>query len=243
MTPGDGTSGRAVAPLSIAVVVPVRDGAATIAEALESVLGQSVQPDEVVVVDDGSTDGTLEVLSRFAPAVRVYEQPTAGAGPARNTGVAMTSAPWIAFLDADDRWVPDALERLAAPLEADPTLDVVLGRQRLVPARLWDAALAGTVTECLEERPGAGPGTALVRRAVFEAAGGFATGWQVGEFVDWHLRAVDRGARVVRVDDVVQWRRVHGANTVIARRDAYGDYARIIKAALDRRRTAGGGEG
>jgi glycosyltransferase involved in cell wall biosynthesis len=242
MTPG-GTSGRAGGPPSIAVVVPVRDGAATIAEALESVLGQSVQPDEVVVVDDGSTDGTLEVLSRFVPAVRVYEQLTTGAGPARNAGVARTSAPWIAFLDADDRWVPDALERLAAPLVADPALDVVLGRQRLVPARLWAAALAGTVTERLEERPGAGPGSALVRRTVFEAAGGFAIGWQVGEFVDWHLRAVDQGARVVRIDNVVQWRRVHGANTVIARRDAYGDYARIIKAALDRRRAAGGGAG
>lgn len=242
MTPESEGPARVPPGPAIAVVVPVRNGAVTIAEALESALDQTCSPGEIVVVDDGSTDETCRIVSRFAPRVRLLGQAAGGAGAARNAGVAATTMPWVAFLDADDRWVPDALERLSAPLVDDPDIDVVLGRQRVVPAAQWAEALAGSLDGPFEIRASAGPGSVLIRRTLFDATGGFATGWQVGEFMDWHLRATDRGARTARIADVVQWRRVHDANTAITRRESYGDYARIIKAALDRRRAGGGGD-
>lgn len=222
--------------MAVAVVVPVQNGAATIGEALQSVLDQTLAPAEVVVVDDGSTDDTGRIVAGFAPAVVMYVQAASGAGAARNAGVARTSSPWLAFLDADDRWVPEALSWLCAPVVRDPEVDIVLARQRVVPETQWRDALDGAVGLPADVRPGAGPGAVLIRRRVFEATGGFAPSWRVGEFIDWHLRACEQGARTVRIDAIVQWRRVHGANMGIVRRDAYGDYARIIKAALDRRR-------
>jgi hypothetical protein len=76
----------------------------------------------------------------------------------------------------------------------------------------------------------------LVRRDAFLSVGGFQTGWRVGEFVDWYLRAQEAGLRAACIDDVVVWRRLHGGNVGIRRRDSREDYVRILKNALDRRR-------
>ena len=85
----------------VAVVIPVRDGAAYLDEALASVFAQTLPPSEVVVVDDGSTDGSADVARAHDARVRVIPQPPLGAGAARNRGVEATTAPWLAFLDAN----------------------------------------------------------------------------------------------------------------------------------------------
>ena len=94
--------------LPIAVVVPAFNRAQFIAEALNSVFGQTRQPAEIIVVDDGSTDGTADIAE--ALGVKVLRQSNLGPSAARNAGVAATSQPWIAFLDSDDVWLPDKLE-------------------------------------------------------------------------------------------------------------------------------------
>jgi glycosyltransferase involved in cell wall biosynthesis len=100
----------------ISVIIPAYRSAKTIGRALTSIAGQTVRPREVIVVDDGSDDGTAEVARSFADRINgaklmVIEQENHGAGAARNRGLEAASEKWVAFLDADDEWVPEKLER------------------------------------------------------------------------------------------------------------------------------------
>jgi glycosyltransferase involved in cell wall biosynthesis len=97
----------------VSVVVPVFNRAHLIAETLDSILGQTLRPAEVFVVDDGSTDDTAAVLRRYGGAVRSITIASSGVQVARNTGVEAGTAPWIALCDSDDVWRPQYLEHAA----------------------------------------------------------------------------------------------------------------------------------
>ena len=98
---------------SVAVVIPAKDRASVLADALGSVYAQTVLPEEVIVVDDGSVDGTAEVARSFGATVLVHSSPQ-GSGAARNTAIRAASARWVAFLDSDDVWLPEHLEYVCA---------------------------------------------------------------------------------------------------------------------------------
>src|SRR5262245_57694351 len=95
---------------AISVVIPTYNRAHLIRRAVDSALLQCTERDEVIVVDDGSTDGTTDILTRYAGHVRYLKLPHAGAGHARNAGIAAARNPLIAFLDSDDEWLPGKLE-------------------------------------------------------------------------------------------------------------------------------------
>jgi glycosyltransferase involved in cell wall biosynthesis len=224
----------------ITALIPVHNGERYLAEAIESALSQVPRPFEVIVVDDGSTDASVEVAGRFGHPVRCLSQPNAGISRARNAGLAASDGSLLAFLDADDVWTPNAFGALVARLTADPELDVAFGRVRefLATDR--------------EPRPGRGlkarpgllqgfmPGSALIRRSAFEAVGDFREDIRSGEFLDWIARSRDLGLRELQIDDHVVWRRIHGANHGLRHVEARVDYARVLKSALDRRRAARG---
>lgn len=111
--------------MDISVVVPAYNAARTVAETLESILAQSLPPREVVVVDDGSRDGTLEVLRTFGDRVKVKTQPNSGVSTTRNRGVEEAAGEWIAFCDADDVWHPDKLRLVAAVAASHPVVDLL----------------------------------------------------------------------------------------------------------------------
>jgi len=97
-------------PYSVCVVIPAYNAEQHIARALESVFNQTIAPDEIIVVDDGSTDNTASVVKSYSPRVRYMYKDNAGASSARNTGIKATSCNWIAFLDADDEWLAEKLQ-------------------------------------------------------------------------------------------------------------------------------------
>ncbi len=104
--------------LMISCVIPTYNREELVVRALESVFAQTRQPDEIVIVDDGSTDRTEEALREYADRVRYVRQENAGGGAARNTGVENATGDWIAFLDSDDLWIDDHVERIAAAIQA-----------------------------------------------------------------------------------------------------------------------------
>jgi glycosyltransferase involved in cell wall biosynthesis len=107
----------------VSVVVPCYNGGRFIAEALDSILGQSVEPEQIVVVDDGSTDETELVVRRCKDArIEYIKQEHAGVAAARNTGLDAARFEFVTFLDADDRWRPEFIERMHGLLAEDPTV-------------------------------------------------------------------------------------------------------------------------
>lgn len=109
----------------VSVVIPAYNYGRYIAEAIDSALAQTLPPLEVIVVDDGSTDGTAEVLARYGDRIRVVRQKNQGVAAARNRGISVARGATIAFLDADDIWKPRKLELQMARFDADPSLGLV----------------------------------------------------------------------------------------------------------------------
>jgi glycosyltransferase involved in cell wall biosynthesis len=218
-------------PPLVSVIVPVFNGAQYVGEAVNSILTQSYRPMEAIVVDDGSTDETARVLDEFGPRIRRAAQAHAGQSAARNLGVDLATGRYLAFLDADDVWPEEKLAAQVAILEEDPQCDLLFGH--VEQFRQHGGAGSGPM-------PGHLPGTLLVRRDTWLKVGPLRSDVKVGEFLDWLARSREQGLRE-RMDGRV-WlrRRIHGDNLGVRERDARGDYVRLLKDAMDRRRRAGG---
>ena len=109
-------------PDTVSVVIPAWNVETYIARAIDSVLAQTRPADEILVVDDGSTDNTAEIVRRYGSRVRYLRQPQTGAAEARNRGIAEAASRWIAFLDADDQWLPDKLALQLGGLARNPDI-------------------------------------------------------------------------------------------------------------------------
>jgi glycosyltransferase involved in cell wall biosynthesis len=219
----------------VSVVIPVHNGERFLGEAVESVLAQEGAPLEVLVVDDGSTDGSAHVAARFGSPVRCLSQAHAGIASARNTGIRAARGDLLAFLDADDLWTPGRLRLQIDRLAADPALDCVFG---LVEHFRDPGASLRFEVWAPERAPGLLPGAMLIRRAAFLRVGPFDETWRLGEFVEWQLRAEERGLRREILPVVVLRRRIHDANTTARLAVDRGEYLRVLRTVL-RRRAAG----
>ena len=171
--------------MRVSVVIAAYNATWCIERALEDTLSQSRPPDQVIVCDDGSSDGTADLVEqRFGAAVTVLRLPHQNAAAARRIGIERSSGDWIAFLDADDRWLPGKLERQLAFLERHPQLRWLTGNGRLVSAEgvLRDSWLAdyfdpvrdeaGDLVGPLVERCFPLVSATLVERGAYDAVGG-----------------------------------------------------------------------
>lgn len=222
----------------VSVVIPVHNGAPYLGEAISSAHGQTAPPLEVIVVDDGSTDGSAEVARGFGGLVRVVAQPQSGASAARNRGVSLARGDYLAFLDADDLWPAARLACQLAAFAADPTLAAVFGAVEQFISPDLAPALAARLVCPAEPTPAAVAGTMLVTRAAFQQVGAFDTRFRAGESLDWQARAEDAGLAMRTLPAVVLRRRLHAANSTRLRPAVTADYLRVVKAALDRRRAS-----
>jgi glycosyltransferase involved in cell wall biosynthesis len=111
--------------LRISVIIPTYNGARWLPETIASVLAQTYCPAEIIVVNDGSTDDTASVLRRFEPALQVVHRSNGGIGAARNSGLEVAGGDFVAFLDHDDLWRPDKLQRQVDYLRQHPDIDVL----------------------------------------------------------------------------------------------------------------------
>lgn len=225
----------------VSVIIPVYNYDRYLGEAIESALGQTYQHLEVIVVDDGSTDQSGEVARSFAGrGVRYCPQVHAGIGPARNSGVELAQGEVLAFLDADDRWPLEKLKRQLSAFESDPTLEMVFGQAlQLQNGPEWEAGIRNNQLAVAGMVPGMVPGTMLIKRDAFLRVGKFQGDWKVGEFIDWYARAVEFQIRSLVMPELLLWRRIHDSNQGVRERQSVSDYARVLKAKLDRKRAEG----
>lgn len=188
---------RAASPVPlVSVVIPTWNRAHYLPSAIESALAQTFPDREIVVVDNGSTDDTQRVLERYAGHIRVVVQEQRGVAGARNRGIAEARGEWIAFLDSDDAWEPEALEHLVGEARAHPDAGLVTLRAQSMSA---DGTLLGTThgkrspgpwftTESLLTGDGGGVLTPMVRRSLYLDLGGFDESLRSAEDVDMWLR-------------------------------------------------------
>lgn len=223
----------------VSAIIPVYNCELYLAEAIESVLAQTYRPIEIIMVDDGSTDGTADVAKRYATVVRYVRQPNSGAPAARNRGAELAQGDFLSFLDADDTWVEDKLERQMACFDGDQELDVVCGHvQHFISPDVQEELEAKV--RC-PERPMPGPGlvTMLVHREAFQRVGPLDTRLRIGESLNWWARAMEQRVKTLMLPDVVQARRIHLNNISIRGSDARSDYLAIVRESLNRRRSSG----
>jgi glycosyltransferase involved in cell wall biosynthesis len=226
----------------VSVVVPSFDRVELVQRALRSVLAQSVSPGEIVVVDDGSRDGTAEVVRESFPQVRLVRQRHAGVSAARNRGIAEARGRWLAFLDSDDEWRPRKLERQLAALASRPDLFVchsdeiwIRDGRRVNPGRRHRKKGGFIFAECLP-LCAMSPSSVLLERRVLERVGLFDESLPACEDYDLWLR-VCSVFEVLLVDEqlVVKY---GGHDDQLSRRFAGMDRFRIR--ALEK--VLGGGE-
>ena len=196
----------------VSVIIAAYNSEAYIAEAIESVLGQTVPASEVIVIDDGSTDGTSGILARFGDRIIALNQTNSGQAVAVNKGLAMARGELIGFCDADDLWTARKLELQLALLERDSDVEAVFGkvqqfvspdvpedqRERLKPAV---EIMPGELKQCM-----------LIRRDALDRAGRFDESLPATFFIAWLGRAKQGGLNSAHVDDIVVRRRLHLGN-------------------------------
>jgi glycosyltransferase involved in cell wall biosynthesis len=225
----------------VSVVVPCFNCQAYVGEALDSILRQTRKPDEINVVDDGSTDASAAEIARFGAHVRYVRQDNQGIGAARNRGIAMSTGALIAFLDADDLWPADSLAARMDPMARDAALAASFGHVEQFISPEIDAAARAQFQTPPTVQPGRLIGAMLIRRAVFGRVGLFDASLKVGETLDWTARLDENRVRTAMVDGIVLRRRIHGANTVATEKRLHSDYLRVLRATIARRRATAGG--
>ena len=221
----------------VSVIVPVFNGRRYLEEALASVQRQTLSPDEIILVDDGSTDGSWELMCSLSGGkIHVAQQVNSGPAAARNLGFEKSTGNLIAFLDCDDLWEPEKLELQVDLSRSHPSAGVFytafseffspdispLVKQQ---TRLKSGLLSGLVGS-----------TIMVRREVFEKVGVFDSQWRTGELIDWWSRAREKNIEKKEIDRVLVWRRIHDNNLGRSAARDRRDYLGIIKASLDRRK-------
>ena len=199
-------------PPLFTVVMPAYQAAGTIAIALRSVLAQTEQRFELIVVDDGSPDDRATVAEAAAsgdPRVRIIRQRNSGPASARNLGIASGKAPFVAFLDADDRWSPDLLARHHAHFRSDFTLGVSFARVCLYDATLTQPGRISAhvadlhLAHVMGENPACTTSNLVARRDVFRDVGGFDATLTHAEDQEWIARVLSTSAWCVRGLDAV----------------------------------------
>ena len=225
-------------PGLVSCIIPVFNGERYLDETIGSVLAQTYAPTEPIVVDDGSTDGTRDLVQAYGARVRYLHQPNAGHAAARNRGLAEATGELVAFLDADDLWHREKLERQMTRFRARPDLDVCV----TYVSNFWSPDLGGADRppddpDVTRPVPGYRSVTLLARMRAFDTVGPFDPALRHGNDTDWFLRAAECGLVMELLPDVLVRRRLHTANR--SRRLAAAsqrEYLHIIKASLDRRR-------
>ncbi len=220
----------------VSVIIPSYNGEKFIAQALESVFEQDYQPFEVIIVDDGSTDRTAQIIDKYENIQYIY-QSNQGVSSARNKGVAASSGEIIAFLDSDDYWPTNRLTVTVRYFQQHPEVGYVLGKQMMfvepgcaVPA--WIKAEWLTAPQ-----DASNTGVLVARRVTYERVGLFNKDYKGGEDTEWLVRASEAGVPMARLPELVLHRRIHGENLSLQKiQKSQNNLMRIFRESIHRKK-------
>lgn len=222
----------------ISVIIPAYNAERYIARAIESCLQQTLPPDEIVVVDDGSSDSTFEIAQGFPPPVKAIRLPqNMGVSVARNRGVEASTGDWLAFLDSDDWFLPKKLEMQRQCIDENPNAVLVYTGHRVIPIgrEEYDIPLVAPreLSWRLRYHCAFHLGSVMLRRDAFEASGKFDPAMRTAQDWELWLRVLARytaGAFAAVPETLVVYRRVTGSLGSSAMR-----YLKVRPAIIDNR--------
>jgi glycosyltransferase involved in cell wall biosynthesis len=223
--------------MRISAILTVYNTERYVSEALDSMLAQTSPPDEIIVVDDGSTDGTSGALSGYATQIKLIRQQNHGPAHALNVAIAASCGEVLAFLDADDVWLPQKLQLQRAALGADEELEAIFSAIRQFVSPDLDSETTRGYVVPTDAQPGIGKSTMLIRRQAFDRVGSFDQQHTASDFFGWYARANALKLRVQVLPDVLAMRRHHPGN--LGRRERShrdAELLHILKATLDIKR-------
>jgi glycosyltransferase involved in cell wall biosynthesis len=213
------------------VVIPAYAAADFIRETISSILAQSVPPDRIIVVDDGSPDDTVGAVRAIAGPIVYVRKENSGPGGATTLGISMVETEFVATLDQDDLWLPHKAQRQLARLRSAPDVAGVFGR---VVQFSHDPARA----DLGHSHEGWTRATMFMRTTVAKAAGPMVDHpGKLGEVIDWLARMREAGHRFEMMPDVLALRRIHvGSLSLRSRQELAQGYLHVARDALRRRR-------
>lgn len=230
--------------IEVSAIIPTYNRRDLVIRAIESVLAQTRSVEEIVVIDDGSTDGTGDVLrERYGGRIRYVYQPNAGVSAARNHGMSIAQGRYFALLDSDDEWLPKKTARQIEWMEAHPDFGMVLCDVERIDAqrRVIDIFHRreviredGWALRWIIHNPALAPASAVLRREVFADIGGFDESLRTAEDIDFHLRIAHRWR--IGVIEAPLVRAMRGHDGLSAESSTYDDYVRVVERAVEHAR-------
>ena len=223
----------------ISVILPVYNGEKYLAEALQSVYDQHYAPMEIIAIDDGSTDGTAQILSQYSDRIQYLQQENQGPAAARNSGIQKAKGDFITFIDADDLWPDKKIMVQMNVFHRYPETDIVQG---LVSRIVLPGAITNIKNNETEfEFMGSNLGAMIIRRSVFDKIGYFDESLTYHSDTDFWFRAREAGIRILVLEEVALIYRIHDANHTSGKNTRSLGFAQILKKSIDRRRHKSGG--
>ncbi|WP_332811705.1 glycosyltransferase family 2 protein [Sphingomonas sp.] len=219
----------------ISLIIPCYNAELYISEAVASALSQSRAPDEIIVIDDGSTDASATIVEAMrVPQLRLVRRAHQGDPAGRNFALEIARGGLIAFLDADDLWPADSLALRLEALNAHPEKDYCYGAVDQFPSPDLDPS-----RRIADAPPVTGRmlGASLFRRSVFDRLGGFDPSINFGYVMEWLARAQQAGIAGIGIDRLVLRRRIHNSNSVYDEAALRAHYLRAIRSTLRLRRS------
>ena len=220
----------------ISVIIPVYNGKSYLADAISSILKQKYQPLEIIVIDDGSTDESAELIKSFNTPVKYLYQTNSGTAAARNFGIRSAKGSYLAFLDQDDLWAENKLNLQVSAFNNNEGLDAVFGQIKQFHSPEADELFKQNTLCPPSLMPGFLPSAMLIKRESFFKVGFFESSWKIGEWADWFVQANEQELNMKMLPELVALRRIHTSNKGVLQRKSRIEYVHILKASLDRKR-------
>lgn len=223
----------------VSIIIPVYNGEKYLAEAIESILSQTYRPFEIIIVDDGSTDGTAKIAADFGNNVCYVYQSNSGPATARNKGLRMSKGNVIAFLDVDDLWPENNLNLLVDEMLRDPVMEVIRGNAQLMKYNTETGEF-----DLVWNPKAAFPyyiGAAIYRKSAFRKVGLFDTTLKFGEDRDWYNRVNELNLKVKRLEHITLLVRRHGKNMTHGKDLLELNSLKVLKKVIDRKRAGNRG--
>ena len=221
----------------ISCIIPVYDGERYLREAVDSILGQTYRPLQVILADDGSTDKTPDIAAAYGDQVTYIQQPNQGYAAAKNLGLSVAQGDFIAFLDADDVWHSEKLMRQISVMKARPALDLCFTTYD----NFWMPELADEQhryqgNPMSQAQSAWSISTLVARRTAFDRFGNFHDGVRWIENMTWFLRASGQGAVIEVLPEILMYRRFNAESFTRDRTRLVNNFFPILKEWRDQQR-------